>query len=131
MMNTPQTTTDRTATRLGQYTVGRELSACLADGAAAGRNRLLAWLAGLLRSAGDQLFSADDARAIARGWQIAPGKRGLSRTYRDPRFDALASCDQCHGSGGAADQSCARCSGTGRVTLTAPKVSTQGGRRVA
>jgi hypothetical protein len=59
-------------------------------GPADGGSRLLIWVARRMRSAGDRLFHADDQRAIARGWQVTPGRSGLSRTYRDRRFDGLA-----------------------------------------
>jgi hypothetical protein len=76
------------------------------------------------------MFIADDTRAIANGWQITPGKLGLTRTYRDPRFDSLTASDQCGGSGETADQPCARCSGTGRITLETGKGSTREQGRV-
>jgi len=91
---------------------------------------MMTWLAVKVRSAGDRMFCADDTRAIANGWQITPGKLGLRRTYRDPRFDALAECGQCDGSGETADQPCARCSGTGRITLQIRKASPREQRRV-
>jgi hypothetical protein len=53
------------------------------------RNRLVRWLLNRLEAAGNRLFAADDQRAAARGWQITPGSHGLSRRYRDPRFDML------------------------------------------
>jgi DnaJ-class molecular chaperone len=49
--------------------------------------------------------------------------RGLSRTYRDPRFDQLQGCPDCCGAGELEDdQLCARCGGSGRIRL-------QGSRR--
>jgi hypothetical protein len=54
------------------------------------QSRLLTWLLAQLALAGDQAFRVDDALAAARGWQIAVGRAGLTRTYRDPRFDLLA-----------------------------------------
>ena len=32
------------------------------------------------------LFAAEDLRARARGWDVVETKRGLGRTYRDPRW---------------------------------------------
>jgi hypothetical protein len=121
-MNTPRTTEDRTAARAYQHARGKQPLG-RAGGTSPDHNRLMSWLADKVRSAGDRIFLADDARAIASGWHIAKGRLGLSRTYRDPRFDALAACDQCHGMGQAEDQPCARCSGTGRITLAVRKVS--------
>jgi hypothetical protein len=74
-------------------------------------------LARRVRSAGDRLFHASDARALARGWQITAGRSGLSRAYRDPRFDLLESCPGCGWSGKNARRPCAGCAGSGRITL--------------
>lgn len=75
-------------------------------------------IAELIRAIGERLFREDDARAASCGWQAKVGHRGLSRTYRDPRFDSLMACPSCRGSGQHAfDQDCARCSGTGRIRL--------------
>jgi hypothetical protein len=87
------------------------------------RSRLLAWLADQTRSAGHRMFRSDDALATASGWQITTGRWGLSRTYRDPRFAALARCDRCNGSGQIAGERCARCAGAGRITFTASQYS--------
>jgi hypothetical protein len=130
MMNTASTTRDRTAVCPGQHTTCDEQTAPLPGGEPAGHSRLVTWLTGKVRSAGDRMFCAEDTRAIANGWQITRGKLGLSRTYRDPRFDALAACDQCDGSGETADQPCARCAGTGRITLETRKGSPREQRRV-
>jgi hypothetical protein len=72
----------------------------------------------LIRTIGDRLFQAEDARARQYGWHITARRGGLARTYRDPRFDSLRSCAICHGTGtGLADQACERCGGTGRITV--------------
>jgi hypothetical protein len=47
-------------------------------------------LAARIRTAADRLFAADDALAQQHGWQVEVGRVGLSRKYRDPRFDGLA-----------------------------------------
>jgi hypothetical protein len=66
----------------------------------------------------DRLFAADDARARERGWQITVQRGGLSRSYRDPRFDLLMACAECRGAGvGAEDRPCRVCPGTGRLAL--------------
>jgi hypothetical protein len=109
-----QTTGVRKARRPVQSAPGHERHAGPGGGAHSGRSGLLTWLADKVRSVGDWLFRADDAHAIASGWQITPGRSGLSRTYRDPRFNALARCDQCYGTGKDAGGACARCAGTGR-----------------
>lgn len=66
---------------------------------------------------GRSAFRADDGFARQHGWQVTSGRLGLTRTYRHPGFDQLASCPDCHGSGLLADAGCDRCSGTGRITL--------------
>lgn len=78
----------------------------------------LRWLAGRIRLAGDRQFSEDDTWARQHGWLIEARRGGLSRSYRDPRFDNLSRCRECHGSGtDESDRPCRRCSGTGRVRL--------------
>ena len=88
-------------------------------------------LARCVRSAGDRFFRASDTRAVGYGWQITAGRSGLSRTYRDPRFDLLASCPDCCGSGQDARRPCSRCAGSGRIRLRehrlAPEVDRQRG----
>jgi DnaJ-class molecular chaperone len=64
----------------------------------------------------------NDTEAYWRGWQITRTRGGLARSYRDPRFDTLAECARCRGTGvnGAGvntDLPCAPCLGTGRITL--------------
>jgi hypothetical protein len=41
----------------------------------------------VLSAIGGTIFRAPDSRAREHGWQIIPRHGGLSRTYRDPRFD--------------------------------------------
>jgi hypothetical protein len=80
---------------------------------------LLSWLVSLLRSPGDRLFAMNDTEAYWRDWQIVRIYGGLGRRYRDPRFDALAECPRCRGTGrGAAVTTagpCLPCAGTGRI----------------
>lgn len=65
---------------------------------------------------GEALFARSDARARSSGWEVTSSRRGLSRSYRDPRFDLIRSCPQCAGSGVTPrGRDCARCFGTGRV----------------
>ena len=80
--------------------------------------QLAGWMANGLRAAGDRLYAAPDRQARAHGWQITVRRGGLGRGYRDPRFDMLVSCPDCHGAG-ADDQArpCRHCSGTGRLNL--------------
>ena len=80
------------------------------------RNRLVHWLLNRLEETGNRLFAADDATAREHGWQIIPRHHGLSRQYRDPRFDTLISCPRCRGSGGTDEQPCPACQATGRLT---------------
>lgn len=77
---------------------------------------LLSWLAALPRRLGDRLFAMNDAEAYWRSWQITRTHGGLGRRYRDGRFDALAECPKCQGSGLTADQPCPPCQGTGRIS---------------
>jgi hypothetical protein len=63
---------------------------------------LACWLKDVLkdssRRAGERLFMSADEEAHWRGWQIAQLWGGLSRIYRDPRFDTLhARSDQADG----------------------------------
>ena len=74
-------------------------------------------LARRVRTAGDRLFRASDTRAAGYGWRVTAGRSGLSRTYRDPRFDLLAGCPDCRGSGQDARRPCSRCAGSGRIRL--------------
>lgn len=83
---------------------------------------LLSWLAAIPRRLGDRLFTMNDTEAYWRGWQITKTRGGLARSYRDPRFDTLAECARCRGTGvnGAGvntDLPCAPCLDTGRITL--------------
>lgn len=78
---------------------------------------LLSWLAAIPRRLGDRLFVMNDTEAYWRGWQITKTHGGLARRYRDPRFDTLAECPKCHGTGDPADPPCVPCLGTGRITL--------------
>ena len=59
-------------------------------GARRGGAPLRAWLRWRLARFGDRLFSSQDALARQNGWQVTPGRLGLSRTYRDQRFGAPA-----------------------------------------
>jgi hypothetical protein len=47
------------------------------------------WLAGRLRAATDRLFQGPDERARQYGWTVEVKHGGMSRRYRDPRFDSL------------------------------------------
>jgi len=73
------------------------------------------WLSKVIEAVGDRWFRSDDQRAIEHNWQIARRHGGLSRSYRDQRFDTLYPCFQCGGSGGTNREPCAACDGTGRV----------------
>ena len=78
---------------------------------------LLNWLVVIPRRLGDRLFVTNDTEAYWRDWQITKTRGGLARIYRDPRFDMLAECPKCQGTGGTADLPCPPCLGTGRITL--------------
>jgi hypothetical protein len=77
-----------------------------------------------LSAIGGKVFRTEDRRARDRGWQIIPRHGGLSRSYRDPRFDYLTSCTACNGRGcNAPDAACSDCHGTGRIVLNPVAVS--------
>jgi hypothetical protein len=64
------------------------------------------------------LFAAFDTAARQHGWKVRSTHCGFARKYRDPRFDTLASCHDCHGRGSTAlGNQCPRCGGTGRITV--------------
>ena len=85
-------------------------------------------LAARIRALGEKLFRDDDARAIRHGWQIETRHGGLGRVYRDPRFDQLARCPDCGGSGTSESGGpCHRCSATGRIVLGQHISNTDGG----
>lgn len=89
--------------------------------------RVTGWLGRLIRTAGNRLFQAEDARARQYSWQITTRRGGLARTYRDPRFDRFRSCPACRGIGtGPADKPCNRCGGKGRITVCQPTPADRG-----
>jgi hypothetical protein len=99
-----------------------------ASGKAPERSGLWTLAATPLRAIADRLFRNDDARARQHGWQVTARRGGLSRAYRDPRFDLLQACPSCFGTGpGHQNQDCDRCAGSGRIMLAA-KLSPEAGR---
>lgn len=85
-------------------------------------------LAARIRALGERLFRDDDVRARHYGWHIETRRGGLGRVYRDRRFDQLARCPECRGSGtGESGAPCRRCSATGRIVLGQDVSSSQGG----
>jgi hypothetical protein len=97
---------------------GRESSVPSGGTVAALLGHLAGWMRGHLRAVGERLYEGPDRQAREYGWQITVRHGGLARCYRDPRFDLLAACGKCGGTGaGADDRPCPRCSGTGRVIL--------------
>jgi hypothetical protein len=86
---------------------------------------LIRWLSAF----GNKIFEADDRRARDRDWEITPSHGGLSRSYRDPRFNYLRRCRACNGFGCSPDGvTCASCHGAGRVILDAAKAPQRPGR---
>jgi hypothetical protein len=74
-----------------------------------------------------KIFRAGDRRARDRGWQIIPRHGGLSRRYRDPRFDYLTACTVCNGRDcRPSGDTCSACRGAGRIVLDAANVSQPG-----
>jgi hypothetical protein len=49
----------------------------------------LSWLIGLPRRAGRRLHAMNDAESRWWHWLVAEGRGGLTRQYRDARFEAL------------------------------------------
>jgi hypothetical protein len=81
----------------------------------------------VLSALGGKIFREDDRRARDHGWQIIPRHGGLSRGYRDPRFDRLTACTVCNGRGCNSDGvACSDCRGTGRIILDPAAVSRPG-----
>jgi hypothetical protein len=83
------------------------------------RRRLIARLGRFLETVGARLFRADDRTAVEHGWQITASRGGLSRLYRDPRFDTIRACPKCSGDGVTDSEPCVPCDGTGRVIRVA------------
>ena len=75
-------------------------------------------LATWIRALTQRMFAAPDAAAQQRGWQVTSTRGGFGRSYRDPRFDTLASCGDCLGCGIKSPETpCHTCRGTGRITV--------------
>jgi hypothetical protein len=73
---------------------------------------------------GQKIFRSSDCQAHQHGWQVIPRHGGLSRTYRDPRFNFLAACTTCNGRGRNPNGvTCSGCQGTGRVSLAPDVIS--------
>jgi hypothetical protein len=68
----------------------RRLSINQPETPATSSHSILQRLAATPRAIGARLFAANDAEARWRGWQIIERHGGLSRRYRDPRFDGDA-----------------------------------------
>jgi len=49
----------------------------------------VSWLVGLPRRAGARIHAKNDAEALWWGWQVTERCGGLTRQYRDARFEAL------------------------------------------
>ena len=81
------------------------------------RGGLLYRLASFLRRRADRWFARNDIEAYWWRWQITKALGGLSRRYRDTRFDTLTACARCAGAGVWAGAPCGPCLGTGRITL--------------
>lgn len=80
-----------------------------------------------LRAIGDKIFQADDCRANEQDWQIIRRHGGLSRGYRDLRFDRLLTCKACNGRGcDLAEVTCPICDGAGRIVLDPAEASEPG-----
>lgn len=71
----------------------------------------------LLERMDSWLFTAEDERAHARGWQVGRRSNGRGRTYRDPRWDSVSRCEFCAGLGMAG---CLTCGGSGVVQMEPP-----------
>jgi DnaJ-class molecular chaperone len=79
-------------------------------------SRPLTWAEAVFQNLTTRLFSNDDATARQHGWQVTPTRHGLGRRYRDPRFDTIAACNGCSGTGAdPGGAQCRNCSGGGRI----------------
>jgi hypothetical protein len=73
---------------------------------------------------GRKIFRSSDCQAHQNGWQMIPRHGGLSRTYRDPRFDYLAACTTCNGRGrNPHGATCPDCQGIGRISFAPDIIS--------
>jgi hypothetical protein len=50
---------------------------------------ITAWFADRSTTITDRIFAGPDARARQHGWSVEIRPGGVSRRYRDPRFDSL------------------------------------------
>jgi len=66
-------------------------------GASSIKAEICGWLADIPRRAGQRLFMSIDEESYWRGWRLTERWGGLSRTYRDARFDAQQSPRATHG----------------------------------
>ncbi|HEX5403045.1 MAG TPA: hypothetical protein VFX16_12165 [Pseudonocardiaceae bacterium] len=85
--------------------------------------RLLGRIGRLVNQWIDRLFAAEDAHAMAHGWEVRR-IRGGGRAYRDPRWNYVRRCEFCGGGGQATHMwaACEPCGGTG-VIRSAPAAS--------
>jgi hypothetical protein len=51
--------------------------------------KITAWFADRSTTITDRIFAEPDARARQHGWSVEVRHGGMSRRYRDPRFDSL------------------------------------------
>jgi hypothetical protein len=51
--------------------------------------KISAWFADRSTTVTDRIFAESDARARRHGWSVEVRAGGMSRRYRDPRFDSL------------------------------------------
>jgi hypothetical protein len=91
----PKDNTAETSTVADLYLAATTWGRC--DGPASAADTLCdastlaaAWLIGLPRRTGRRLFAIKDAEAGWQRWQVTETLGGLSRRYRDARWDALA-----------------------------------------
>jgi len=91
------------------------------------RKTLRDLLLGTIGALGSKIFEGGDRRACDRGWQVLPRHNGLSRNYRDPRFDYLTACAACNGRGHKpGGTACSDCDGAGRIVLNPTAISQPG-----
>jgi hypothetical protein len=92
----------KTVARTSARTQHGRFPAFLATGAALAACFLtnLTNLTNLPRRFSDHLFAMNDTEACWHGWQIAKAHGGLTRRYRDPKFDTHTG--NAYGQGGAA-----------------------------
>lgn len=62
------------------------------------------------------IFREPDLDALARGWEVHQPSP-FRRVYRDPRWNSIAACADCGGTGLSGAHACGTCDGRGTLRL--------------